>query len=56
MTPAMFRRGARSMGPQLLALMTEIGKAVRNHTMASPMALMKSDDGQAKAQKQVGCW
>lgn len=56
MTPAMFRRGARSMGPQLLALMTEIGKAVRNHTMASPMALMKSDDSQAKAQKQVGCW
>ena len=29
MQPATFRRGARTLGPELLALMSEIGKTVR---------------------------
>jgi hypothetical protein len=59
MTPAMFRRGARSMGPQLLTLMANIATAVRNRTHSHPVAL-KTDSTQVPTQvqksRQVGCW
>jgi hypothetical protein len=34
MSPAEFRRGAETMGPQLLELLAQIGGALRNHSVS----------------------